>query len=88
MGSSRDVADEEGAAAAPSWTTGMWQDDRCRLCLLHCRSQSQVRRCMGPIGYELSRSLERRSHCMQRHGSKAAALCVRTACGMLRQNLL
>ena len=27
VGSSRDVVDEEGAAA-PSWTTGMWQDDR------------------------------------------------------------
>ncbi len=28
VGSSRDVADEDGAAAAPSWTTGMWQDGR------------------------------------------------------------
>ena len=27
VGSSRDVVDEDGAP--PSWTSGMWQDDRC-----------------------------------------------------------
>ena len=28
VGSSRDAVDEDEGAAAPSWTAGMWQDDR------------------------------------------------------------